>query len=162
MGYFYLWVPRFETFWFGGSTHHFTASLIQESRKWKINIDRIGWNLDEDPRLKSLRQTYSNYHVQKKFDMMSYTSGLLRRFPEATDSAVFFQIESLNTQTDYQQSWMVSLNVCTCVVHVPPIIALSPLVRLKRKLLITSTNNLFCPLYPLSSSSNNQDYQKVD
>ena len=53
-------------------------------------MDRIGWNLDEDPRLKSLRQTYSNYHVQKKFDMMSYTSGLLRRFPEATDSAVFF------------------------------------------------------------------------
>ena len=40
----------------------------------------IGWNLDEDPQLKSLRQTYSNYHVQKKFDMMSYTSGLLRRF----------------------------------------------------------------------------------
>ena len=50
----------------------------------------IGWNFDEDPQLKSLRQTYSNYHVQKKFDMMSYTSGLLRRFPEATDSAVFF------------------------------------------------------------------------
>ena len=59
----------------------------------------IGWNLDEDPQLKSLRQTYSNYYVQKKFDMMSYTSGLLRRFPEATDSAVFFlQIERLNAQ----------------------------------------------------------------
>ena len=50
----------------------------------------MGWNLDEDPQLKSLRQTYSNYYVQKKFDMMSYTSGLLRRFPEGTDSAGFF------------------------------------------------------------------------